>query len=69
MTKKILTGQSLSNYEKLKLTGLIIKAITGVVGTAIIISENHPYLAVIVLSIGAAANEVVSYLKDKEANI
>lgn len=59
--KKLLTG-----YEKYKLIGIMIKAVTGVIGGSLILTEQHPYLALITLSIGAAANEWVSFIKDKE---
>ncbi len=61
--KKLLT-----TYDKFKLTGLVIKSVTGVIGGSLILTESHPYLALTVLAIGAASNEVVSYLKDKEVN-
>lgn len=59
--KKLLTS-----YEKYKLIGLIIKAITGVVGGSLILTNEHPYISLAVLSLGAAANEWVSFIKDKE---
>jgi len=64
MTTKI--KDLLSSYDKLKLVGLIIKAISGVVGGSLILSEAKPYLTLAILALGAAANEVVSFLKDKE---
>ena len=57
---------SLSKIEKLKLIGLSIKAATGVIGGSLVLSEGHPYVAVSVLGIGAVANEVVSFIKEKE---
>jgi divalent metal cation (Fe/Co/Zn/Cd) transporter len=57
----------LSKYDKYKLFGLIIKAITGVIGGSLVLTENHPYITLIVLSIGAGANEYISFIKDKEA--
>jgi hypothetical protein len=64
MTTKI--KDLFSSYDKLKLVGLIIKAISGVVGGSLILSEAKPYLTLAILALGAAANEVVSFLKDKE---
>jgi len=64
MTQRI--KDLLSSYDKLKLLGLIIKAISGVVGGSLILSEAKPYLTLAILALGAAANEVVSFLKDKE---
>lgn len=60
--------KQISKYQKLKLIGLIIKAMTGVVGTAVILTENHPYISIAILAIGAGANEYVSFLKDLESN-
>lgn len=59
--KKLLTS-----YEKYKLLGLMIKAATGVIGGSLILTEKHPYASLLILAIGAAANEWVSFIKDKE---
>ena len=64
--KKVFT---LSKIDKLKLSGMLIKAITGVIGASLILSENHPYLTLIILSIGAAANEWVSFIQNKENDL
>ena len=60
---KILT---LSKLEKLKLAGLCIQAVTGVIGGSLILSEGYPYTTLAVLAIGALANQVVSFIKEKE---
>ena len=60
--KKLLTG-----YDRLKLIGLIIKSVSGVIGGSMILTEAKPYFTLGVLAIGAAANEIVSFLKDKES--
>lgn len=57
---------SLSKIEKLKLIGLCIQGVTGVVGGSLILVEGHPYLTLVVLSLGAIANQVVSFIKEKE---
>lgn len=57
---------SLSKIEKLKLIGLCIKAATGIVGGSLILAEGHPYISVGILAIGGVANEVVSFVKEKE---
>lgn len=64
MTEKI--KNIFNSYEKLKLTGLIVKAVSGVVGGSLILSEAKPYLTLAILALGAAANEVISFLKEKE---
>jgi hypothetical protein len=60
--------KNLNTYEKFKLLGLIIKAVFGSIGGAVILEQNHPYLALLILAIGAGANEWVSFLKDREMN-
>jgi len=57
---------SINKIEKLKLIGLCIKAATGIVGGSLILTEGHPYTAITILAIGAVANEVVSFIKEKE---
>ena len=56
----------INKIEKLKLIGLCVKAITAVIGGSLILVEGHPYLSITILAIGAAANEVVSFIKEKE---
>ena len=57
---------SLSKIEKLKLIGLCIKAATGIIGGSLVLIEGYPYLATAILALGAVANEVVSFIKEKE---
>ncbi len=57
-----------TKYDKYKLIGNSIKAVTGVVGGSMVIQNEHPYGTLCVLAIGAIANEVVNYIKDKETN-
>jgi len=57
---------SLSRIEKLKLIGLVIKSTTAIVGGSLILAEGHPYISVSILALGGAANEVVSFIKEKE---
>jgi len=56
----------LTKIEKLKLIGQCIKAATAIVGGSLILVEGHPYLATSILAIGAVANEIVSFIKEKE---
>ena len=55
-----------TKIDKLKLAGLSIQAVTGVVGASLILTENHPYLTLVVLAIGALSNQIVSFIKGKE---
>lgn len=57
---------SLSRIEKLKLIGLCVKAATAIVGGSLILTEGHPYLSVAILALGGVANEIVSFIKEKE---
>ena len=55
--------------NKVKLLALIVKAITGVVGASLILTEEHPYLALIALSIGAAVNEFLLFIEKTKNRI
>lgn len=56
----------LTKYDRLKLLAMCIKAITGVAGVSVILTEKHPYISIVILCIGAASNEIISFLKEKE---
>jgi len=55
-----------TEYDKFKLTGLCIKAATGVIGGSLVLEQKHPYLTLVVLALGAIANEITNFLKEKE---
>jgi len=57
---------SLNKIEKLKLIGLCIKSVTAIAGGSLILVEGHPYLSLAILAVGGMANEVVSFIKEKE---
>jgi len=57
---------SLSKIEKLKLIGICIKSATAIVGGSLILVEGYPYLSIGILALGGVANEVVSFIKEKE---
>lgn len=50
-----------------KVVIISIKTITGIVGGSLILQNEHPYIALTVLALGAVANEV-SNLYDWESN-
>ena len=52
--------------NKHKFIILATKAVCGVAGGALVLTENHPYLALAILAIGAAANEAIIYFKIKQ---
>lgn len=58
--------KKLSKIDKLILVGLCIKATTGVLGASLILSEKHPYFALVTLAIGAASNELLGFFKNRE---
>lgn len=49
--------------DKYTFLAYAIKAVTGVVGTSLVLEQNHPYITVAVLAIGAVANEAIDYFK------
>lgn len=49
--------------KKAKLVANVVKAVTGVLGASLILNDNHPYLSLIVLAIGAGVNEYLLYLE------
>ena len=55
-----------STFDKYKLLGLCIKSVTGIVGANLVLSNEHPYITLAVLAIGAVANEILNYVRDKE---
>lgn len=58
--------KTFTKLEKIKLLGLCIEAATGIIGGSLILSENHPYIALSVLALGAIASKIVSFIKDKQ---
>lgn len=55
-----------SKSQKLKLIALCIKGVTGVLGASMILTEQRPYFTVIILSIGAIANEILNFTTVQE---
>lgn len=52
--------------RKLKLIALCIKAVTGVLGASMILTEQRPYVTLTILCIGAVANEVCNFINEEE---
>jgi hypothetical protein len=61
-----MTSKYFTEYDKYKLISLCIKAATGVIGGSLVLEQKHPYLTLIILAIGAIANEVTNFLKEKD---
>ncbi|MEK6879215.1 MAG: hypothetical protein AABY22_06375 [Nanoarchaeota archaeon] len=57
---------SLTKIEKLKLIGLCVKSVTAIIGGSLILIEGYPYVSLSILALGAIANEIVSFIKEKE---
>lgn len=49
--------------DKWVFTAYAVKAVTGVVGASLVLEQNHPYITLLVLSIGAVANEAINFFK------
>lgn len=62
LTERYERGKS----KKLKLIALCIKAVTGVLGASMILSEQRPYLTLLVLCIGAVANEIILFMNEEQ---
>lgn len=56
----------MTKVKKFELLLLIVKAVSGVAGSALILTENHPYITLLVLAAGAAANEALMYIKNNQ---
>lgn len=61
-------GKMLDEYgsnkpNKAKLIALCAKAVTGVVGASLILEQNHPYITLGVLALGAITNEIINFYK------
>jgi hypothetical protein len=60
-------GKILDDYgkkpNKAKLVALCIKSVTAVIGGSLILEQNHPYITITVLALGAIANEIINFYK------
>ena len=55
-----------NTLDKVKLTIYTIEAIFGVLGASLILTEEHPYLALISLAIARTSTKWEALLKSKE---
>lgn len=53
-------GSTEPKSNKAKVITLIIKSVTGVLGTSLVLENNHPYVTLTVLAVGAIANELIN---------
>ncbi len=66
MKKHIDKLMTLTKLEKLKLIGLSIEAATGIIGGSLILVENHPYLTLTILALGAVATKITNFITERE---
>jgi hypothetical protein len=52
--------------EKQRFVLQMIKVASGIAGVAVVLNENHPYLTVGILVVGALANEALNYKPKKD---
>ena len=52
--------------EKQRFVLQMIKVASGIAGVAVVLNENHPYLTVGILVVGAVANEALNYKTKKD---
>ena len=62
MLEKYERGKS----KKIKLLALCIKAVTGVLGASMILTEQRPYITLAILCTGAIANEILNFISQEE---
>jgi len=52
--------------KKIKLLALCIKAVTGVLGASMILTEQRPYVTLAILCVGAISNEILNFISSEE---
>lgn len=66
MLKQLTSKYERGKSKKIKLIALCIKAVTGVMGASMILTEQRPYITLTILCIGAVANEITNFISDEE---
>lgn len=66
MLKNITCNYEKGKSNKIKLIALCIKAVTGVLGASMILSQQKPYLTLFILSLGAVINEILNFINTEE---
>lgn len=66
MLTKLTSSYEKGKSNKIKLMALCIKAITGVLGASMILTEQRPYITLTILCIGAVANEITNFISQEE---
>ena len=66
MLNKLVKNYERGKSKKIKLIAVCIKAVTGVLGASMILTEQRPYLTLIILCIGVVANEITNFYSQEE---
>lgn len=66
MLTKLTERYDRGKSKKIKLTALCIKTVTGILGASAILTEQHPYVSLTILCIGALANEILNFIYSEE---
>lgn len=66
MLNKIISKYERGKSKKIKLMAVCIKAITGVLGASMILTQQHPYIILTILCIGAVTNEIINFIQEEE---
>lgn len=66
MLNKLVKNYEKGKSKKVKFIAVCIKAVTGVLGASMILTEQRPYLTLIILCIGAVANEITNFYSQEE---
>ena len=56
----------MKKHDKIVLASRIVKAATGAIGAQMILDNANKYGILTVLAVGAIANEILSFYKEKE---
>lgn len=65
MLTKITSQYEKGKTKEIKLLLLCIKAITGVLGASMLLTDKHPYITLVILCIGALMNEILNFIYEK----
>lgn len=66
MLNKISERYERGKSKKIKLIALCIKAVTGVLGASMILTQQRPYLTLLILCVGAVANEITAFMNEEQ---
>jgi hypothetical protein len=56
--------EEIKRKNRLKLAALCIEGVTAVLGSALILEQNHPYITLIILAIGVVSHKVLKFIDE-----